>query len=152
ESRQIVSKLAGGKDPAIAAHADPRCLACHTTPRPAKVLKVTAWMNPDGIGCEACHGPAEKWLGPHTTCSWSGLDPETKEKRFGFVPTQLLARRAGVCVPCHVGVHPADDAPLQDVNHDLIAAGHPRLNFEFSAYQDRMPAHWVEKGRNAAAD
>jgi hypothetical protein len=109
-------------------------------------------MNPDGVGCESCHGPAAKWLGLHTTGAWKGFDPDTKEKKFGFVPTQLLARRAEVCVACHVGRHAADDLPLQDVNHDLIAAGHPRLAFEFTAYQDRMPAHWVEKGRNAAPD
>jgi hypothetical protein len=30
------------------------------------------------------------------------------------------------------------------MNHDLIAAGHPRLNFEFAAYLANMPPHWVE--------
>jgi hypothetical protein len=35
------------------------------------------------------------------------------------------------------------------VNHDVIAAGHPRLNFEFSAFLDNMPDHWDEKGSNA---
>jgi hypothetical protein len=28
------------------------------------------------------------------------------------------------------------------VDHDLIAAGHPRLTFEFAAYFRHMPAHW----------
>src|SRR5262249_48335933 len=32
--------------------------------------------------------------------------------------------------------------PVRDVNHDLIAAGHPRLNFEFAAFQANMPKHW----------
>ena len=30
---------------------------------------------------------------------------------------------------------PRAESPLRDVDHDLIAAGHPRLTFEFSAYQ-----------------
>jgi hypothetical protein len=34
------------------------------------------------------------------------------------------------------------------VNHDLIAAGHPRLAFEFVSHLDRMPPHWSEKGEN----
>jgi hypothetical protein len=37
----------------------------------------------------------------------------------------------------------------RDVNHDLIAAGHPRLNFELAAFLDNMPPHWKEKGQNA---
>jgi hypothetical protein len=31
------------------------------------------------------------------------------------------------------------------VNHDLIAAGHPRLNFEFGAYHANLPKHWNEQ-------
>jgi hypothetical protein len=29
-----------------------------------------------------------------------------------------------------------------DVNHDLIAAGHPRMRFEFAAYHSSYPKHW----------
>jgi hypothetical protein len=50
---------------------------------------------------------------------------------------------------CHVGEHSADGRVVRDVNHDLIAAGHPRLNFEFTAFLDNMPPHWDEKGANA---
>ena len=34
---------------------------------------------------------------------------------------------------------------------DLIAAGHPRLDFEFSAYHANLPKHWdrtQDKSRN----
>ena len=31
-----------------------------------------------------------------------------------------------------------------EVDHDLIAAGHPRLTFEFSAYYAMMPHHWQD--------
>jgi hypothetical protein len=29
----------------------------------------------------------------------------------------------------------------------MIAAGHPRLNFDFAEYQRRLPKHWLEKER-----
>jgi hypothetical protein len=51
-----------------------------------------------------------------------------------------------LCGSCHVG------EPDRDVNHDLIAAGHPRLNFEFGAFQAIMPKHWREEGENARPD
>ena len=31
------------------------------------------------------------------------------------------------------------------MNHDLIAAGHPRLNFELVSHSDRMPRHWDQE-------
>jgi hypothetical protein len=43
-----------------------------------------------------------------------------------------------MCAKCHVGN--AD----KDVNHDLIAAGHPRLAFEYTAYHHLLPRHWRE--------
>jgi hypothetical protein len=46
-----------------------------------------------------------------------------------------LGQRAQVCATCHVGGANAE------VNHDLIAAGHPPLRFEFAAYLARMPRH-----------
>jgi hypothetical protein len=49
-------------------------------------------------------------------------------------------------VTCHVG-----DSD-REVNHDLIAAGHPRLNFEFGAFQAIMPKHWREEGEEARPD
>jgi hypothetical protein len=50
--------------------------------------------------------------------------------------------QARTCAGCHIGAAPDKEAPLRDVNHDLIAAGHPRLNFEFGAFQANMPPHW----------
>lgn len=48
--------------------------------------------------------------------------------------------RARSCVGCHIGSSSGD----QDVNHDLIAAGHPRLNFEYASYLAAYPRHWRE--------
>jgi hypothetical protein len=63
--------------------------------------------------------------------------------------TKDLAVRAEVCAGCHVGKHAPHGLLEQDVNHDLIAAGHPRLSFELSAFLDNMPAHWDERDENA---
>src|SRR6185503_17447885 len=58
-----------------------------------------------------------------------------------FVETKNLSQRAAVCMKCHVG--PSDAAgALQVVDHDLIAAGHPRLSFEHHTYLESLPAHW----------
>jgi hypothetical protein len=53
-----------------------------------------------------------------------------------------LSERIQVCAGCHVGAPAGNGAPLRDMNHDMIAAGHPRLNFEYTAYLANMPPHW----------
>jgi hypothetical protein len=75
------------------------------------------------------------------TYGWDTLPAETKEQ-LGMYQTKDLVRRAEVCARCHVG------SPGRDVNHDLIAAGHPALKFEFSGFLANMPSHWVEQGPN----
>ncbi len=151
-SKRIASNMARGKKP-VPAHEDTRCLACHTTPRPESLLTATVWMNQDGVGCESCHGSAEKWLGIHTTGPrWSLIAPNGKQNDYGFMDTKDLVRRIEICAGCHVGQDARDGFPLRDVNHDLIAAGHPRLNFEFAAYQENQPKHWkTDKPESAEA-
>ena len=82
----------------------------------------------------------------------AGSRLENEGARIRFRATKELAERAKVCTRCHVGRRSPDGLLTQEVNHDLIAAGHPRLNFEFAAYQENLPVHWDEKERNAAAD
>jgi hypothetical protein len=147
QSDRIERNLAGARGAPTRAHQDERCAACHTTPRPARVREATAWMNADGVGCESCHGASGNWLGPHTTYYWRDLGPSAKEAT-GLRNTKDLALRAEICAGCHVGQH-ADSLTDQDVNHDLIAAGHPRLNFELAAFLENMPRHWEEKGQYA---
>jgi hypothetical protein len=124
-SRQMLKNLVGNDHPE--AHA--LCLACHGqsaavgTPRAA-----------NGFACESCHGAAEKWLGPHTT--WGKETNERDKEAIGFRSMKSPVECARTCVECHVG------SPRAEVNHDLIAAGHPRLNFELTSYVRRLPAHW----------
>jgi len=147
-SDRIVRNLAGNRPQYKPASEDERCLACHTTPRSANVLEATGWMNQDGVGCESCHGASARWLGFHTTQEWRQIESPIQKEAFGFINTKSLAGRARVCAGCHVGAPSASGLLSRDVNHDLIAAGHPRLNFELSAYLDNMPPHWIEKGEN----
>jgi hypothetical protein len=149
-SQQIARNLGLKKPP----HEEPRCLACHTNPEAAGlVAQRLLERSPDdpvaqrireeitfGVGCESCHGAAEKWLVPHAQKKLT----RQEQKDYGLQPMDDLTTRALTCVGCHVGA-PADGKrglPGRDVNHDLIAAGHPRLNFELGAFLANMPPHW----------
>ena len=147
-SDRIERNLAGSLKRYPKASEDGRCLACHTTPRPASERGATAWLNTDGVGCESCHGASERYLGAHTTGLWKEKNRGEKEA-WGLWNTKDLTRRAQICSGCHVGEHSSDGLSVRDVNHDIIAAGHPRLSFELSAFLDNMPSHWGEKDENA---
>lgn len=119
-----------------AAHTEARCLACHSTesaaPHGAKGERFSFEF---GVGCESCHGAAGDWVARHTDRTWRSLPAETKAA-LGFRDLRSLTTRAESCVACHVGSSQAI------VDHDLIAAGHPRLTFEMSAYHAMLPKHW----------
>src|SRR5262249_11794199 len=105
------------------------------------------------VSCEACHGPASRWDVEHITTAWAV--PEGRKKRCeaaGMTWLNDLASRAKTCAGCHVGAAADKEKglPLREVNHDLIAAGHPRLTFEFAVYSARMPHHWDERDRTRA--
>ncbi len=118
---------------AVAPYVDARCLACHSTAfAPPRDDRGAVYS--DGVGCEACHGPAEHWLAPHIIGQLSTASRE----ELGMWNTDQLSSRAKICADCHVG------GPQREVNHDLIAAGHPRLQFEMGAYLQALPKHWDE--------
>jgi hypothetical protein len=136
----------------VPAHEDDRCLGCHVRPgfkwqeRDHRDIHGPRFSAADGVGCEACHGASGTWLTKHYREEWQSLSPEAREKQ-GLRNTKALAGRANVCVGCHVG------KPGLEVNHDLIAAGHPRLHFEFSVYHANLPRHWDDaKDRDPAKD
>jgi serine/threonine protein kinase len=133
------------------AHEDARCLACHTIPQLATgPSPVVAAIRQEGVGCEACHGPASQgekpWLHAHTGANWKTLESREKE-RFGMTPLQDVTIQARVCAGCHVGAPAAADVPVRDCNHDMMAAGHPRLNFELTAFRANLPPHWYSAHR-----
>jgi hypothetical protein len=156
KSQGIMRNLAGDGLPADARQ-DARCLACHTVP--TSVYAPGRWGTVDprpeahdlraqGVACDACHGPAERFDYPHL--AWSKSDNREQTYRDGgAVWLSDPVSRARVCVGCHVGAPPdrANNLPARDVTHDLIAAGHPRLTFELSLFLANLPPHWQEIDR-----
>jgi hypothetical protein len=143
-SLQIVQALDGQdhKRPAQPWN-DNRCLACHSLPIDvAAANEASRAVLADGVSCEACHGAAERWLVAHTTVDWGSLKQTGEARRLGMRDVEHLAGRAEACVRCHVGDANEASGGTRQVTHDLIAAGHPRLAFEFATYTANMPAHW----------
>lgn len=106
-----------------------KCLSCHAIDVPVarrgKKFDLT-----DGVGCESCHGPAEKWLEPHAKpkeANWS----HAKSVENGMYDTLDLVQRAEKCVSCHLAI-----------DHLLVSAGHPQPVFELETYSLSMPKHW----------
>lgn len=91
-------------------------------------------LHTEGVACASCHGPAERWLASHYAADF---DPRAATAD-GFVLTRDPVIRARVCASCHVGDHD------RDMNHDIIAAGHPALRFEMASHHARLPKHWRE--------
>ena len=109
-----------------------RCLVCHAMSlnpdHQGKLYDVT-----EGVTCEVCHGPAEKWLGPHISKDFDSQ----KAGSLGMYNTKNLVMRADKCLECHAG------SEGKEVTHELIGAGHPRLTFEIDNYTHAMPPHWL---------
>jgi hypothetical protein len=157
-AQKMAKNLAALNEPSreFLAHEDPRCLGCHTVPQAAashladELVKETRQL---GVGCEACHGSANggaskgPWLAVHTTAEWKNLTPEQKAER-GMVNLADPGVLTKTCAGCHVGS--AD----RDLNHDLMAAGHPRLTFEATVFRANLPRHWneMEKARTRGAE
>lgn len=109
------------------------CLDCHSTNVTPQLVSGRIDVE-DGVQCEACHGPASGWRAEHTEAGW------THEQSVARNLTDLrdLRVRAHICDHCHVGV----TGP--EVDHELIASGHPLLAFELDNYTETMPPHWAK--------
>jgi hypothetical protein len=140
-SEQIEKNLSRG-GPAAPAWQDRLCLHCHHLGGEETSAKNPECNFCEGVSCEACHGPAEKWRTVHYLDYWKTTTRE-KKNELGMCSTEDLVFRAEQCALCHVG------SAEFSVNHDLLAAGHPRLNFELAAYQQIMPKHWTKKENEA---
>ena len=134
-SAEIARKL-GLKEPA---HRADVCLDCHAH-NPASERRARGFDQTDGIGCEACHGPAGRWIRSH-------VEPGATHKgnlARGLYPTDEALPRARLCVSCHVG------NPQKLVTHRMMAAGHPRLSFEMDTFSHLQPQHYVRKSDDGA--
>lgn len=139
-----ISRNLGRKKPA---QEDSLCLNCHVIPNHdllhGRDLLPETFVG-EGVSCESCHGPAGDWLLEHYRPTWKGKSAAQKAE-YGMKDTRSLVGRAKLCVQCHVGSMPVEKGGVgQDVNHDLYAAGHPPLIFEFGAYHATLPRHWPD--------
>ena len=157
-SAQIVARLNPETDKPKPAWERARCLACHSTPQSVYAVgttepdltEPTTRLRAEGVSCDACHtqpGRAtDDWQRAHTAPQYRA---ESYEK-LGMRSINTLADRATMCAGCHVGA-PADPKagiPARNMNHDMIAAGHPRLNWDYATYSDALPPHWQEYDRS----
>ena len=109
------------------------CLDCHSF-NPTQKHREQTFNQTDGVQCEGCHGPASNWLGVHQT----GLYFYQRNIEEGMYPTTDPTKRAELCLSCHMGTK------TKFVNHEMFAAGHPRLPFELGFYT------WFSEGTPGA--
>lgn len=135
KSKKIARRLGLPKP----AHETAECLDCHTHNVPPQ-RRAPEMMLADGVQCEACHAPAEGWPKSHVQ-----KDAKRSESiALGLFPTRDPAFRAELCLSCHFG------NAQKLVTHRMMAAGHPRLAFEFDTFTHLQPAHYG--GARGAAD
>ena len=127
KSKAIAKKLALPKP----AHESDVCLDCHThNPKPAQ--RTQGFQIADGIACEACHGPADRWVKSHVE---PGATHANNVAR-GMYPTEDDVSRARLCLSCHLGTKD------KFVTHKIMSAGHPRMSFELDTFTQIGPAHF----------
>ena len=132
QSARIVKNLGIGS-----AHTQKICLDCHTH-NIAVERRGERFKLDDGISCEACHGPSERWLPKHVEDGAT----HAGNRAAGLYPTDDPVNRARLCLSCHFGN--AD----RFVTHRMMGAGHPRLSFELETFTTFEPAHFkIDAGR-----
>ncbi len=99
------------------------CLGCHSDPAAERGAR---YQLSDGVGCEACHGGAGGWIASHYVV---GATHASNVAR-GMKALDDPKVRAGVCLDCHYGSSKSG----QFVTHQMMAAGHPRVNFELDLF------------------
>jgi hypothetical protein len=108
------------------------CLGCHATPPGPRGER---FQINDGVGCEGCHGPASGWLASHAAVGTTHAD----NVKAGLKALENPRVRANVCLDCHFGSAKSG----QFVTHRMMAAGHPRVNFELDLFST-LQQHWNE--------
>jgi hypothetical protein len=123
---QRMGRLLGIDDPATS----PKCLACHSLAVPPE--QKARDFDLEGVSCESCHGPSSAWLESHMLKEWT---PQ-KSYALGMLDLSDPTLRSQMCLSCHLGTSE------KEVDHKMIAAGHPDLVFELDSYSAIQPPHW----------
>lgn len=111
-----------------------RCSGCHAPRAFDQTIETfdSTLSIREGVGCEGCHGPAETWIEPHLQ---HDFQPNGSMRDMNAFATRIEG-----CTLCHVGSRRVDGL-TRDMNHDLIAAGHPALRFDPWSAIKRLPPH-----------
>jgi hypothetical protein len=107
-----------------------RCTVCHSPFHSVPQAQRAPTAEPtESVSCESCHGAAGGWLRGHTRPDW------TYATRVGAGMRDLKSFyvRANTCVACH-----------QNLDPDIVAAGHPELVFELDGQSAAQPKHWSD--------
>ena len=113
------------------APASARCTVCHSPFQSVAPTQLASTVHPDeGVSCESCHGAAGPWLRGHTRPDWT----YATRVSAGMRDLRNLYVRANACVACH-----------QNVDVDLLKAGHPPLVFELDSQSINEPKHWKDE-------
>lgn len=111
---------------------EPRCLICHAlAPDPGQRDRD---FNTEGVGCESCHGASSGWFKQHFESSWKTENCSNPQYRMTCI--RDAAVRSSTCLDCHLG------AKDRQVDHKMIAAGHPDLFFEVDLFSAKETPHW----------
>ena len=143
EGKEIAEKMKLGD----ASKAE-RCLTCHALSGlgaegkgrvflKADQIDAAKYNVADGNSCDACHGPASKYLPAHTAKGWTAgmrktLGSQKLYDEWGLYDTKNLKFRANQCLSCHL-----------KIDADMVAAGHPELSFELDAMSNPATNDWV---------
>ncbi len=124
-----------------------KCISCHSNENVSESQRVL------GADCQVCHGSADAWGSEHYSSEWKSLG----KNRFDGterINVESMAGRAKVCASCHVGEldrKMGQNKGLdREVDHRLMAAGHPPMYFEFESYLRRYPVHWDTQDESVA--
>ena len=111
-----------------AAQESSRCTVCHSPFQSVATARLMPTAYPDeGVSCESCHSAAEPWLRGHTRKDWTYAMRVTA----GMRDLRSFYVRANTCVACH-----------QNLDSNILKAGHPELTFELDGQSVREPKHW----------
>jgi hypothetical protein len=105
-----------------------RCTICHSPFQSVGSAHLASTAHIDeGVSCESCHNAAEPWLRGHTRKDWT----YSMRVSAGMRDLRSFYVRANTCVACH-----------QNIDSDMIKAGHPELTFELDGQSIAEPKHW----------
>ena len=138
-SAKIVSRLVNEElKPSSQAYREilkAKCVSCHASEN-APETKLAL-----GADCQVCHGSADEWGSQHYSREWKALG----KSRFDdtkMLNVESLVGRAQVCSSCHIGELNRSGSLDREVDHRLMAAGHPPMHFDFESFLRRYPLHW----------